>query len=401
MLTGQYSHANGIIANNQPMPKNTVTFATQLQESGYRTAYCGKWHMDQQRDLPGFDFVASLIGQGRYVDCPILLNGQETPTSGWIDDVSTNYAIEFLEKRSKAQPFFLLLGFKSPHEPRGGKNLPEWAQDLYADKQSRSTPNMGLHAIYRVHADDSAENTKLRDEQYEEDRRYMRHVSAMDACIGRVLDAIERTGHADNTIIIVTSDNGYYLGEHGLLDKRSAYEESIRVPLLIRLAGSEVPRGVVNKDNMVLNIDYAPTILDLAGVEALPKADGRSLRPLLAGELPADWRQAFRYEYFKEPAHPSPDVIAVRTTSHKLITYPGHDDWTEVFDLENDPYETRNVVEDKELLEDLRDILARTEDNANLNWRLILIVGNLGFLAVLLWLNWRTRPLCRTPKVGL
>jgi arylsulfatase A-like enzyme len=173
----------------------------------------------------------------------------------------------------------------------------------------------------------------------------MRHITAIDECIGRLLDAVETSGHAEKTIVIVTSDNGYYLGEHGLSDKRSAYEESIRVPLLVRLPGEAAPRGVTS-DEMVLNIDHAPTILDLAGAAPLAEAQGRSLRPLLENETPADWRTAFFYEYFQEGQYATPTILAVRTRTHKLITYPGHDEWTELFDLENDPYETQNLVED-------------------------------------------------------
>ena len=151
-----------------------------------------------------------------------------------------------------------------------------------------------------------------------------------------------------------TSDNGYYLGEHQLGDKRSAYDESLRVPLLVHLPGNDAKRGATS-DALVLNIDYAPTILDFAGAEPLPEAQGRSLRPLLAGETPKDWRTSFLYEYFKEPSYVSPTVLALRTATHKLITYPGHDEWTEVFDLANDPYELKNLVGDEALLKRLRE----------------------------------------------
>lgn len=395
VLTGQYNHANKIVGNDRPLPKETVTFAIRLQEAGYRTAYCGKWHMGRQRDRPGFDFVASFLGQGRYFDCPFFVDGRETPNSGWIDDVSTDYAISFLEKQPIDQPFFLFLGFKSPHEPRGGKNLPAWAQDLYANEHSRPTPNIGAQATFRLGVQNSANDAKQRAERDEGVRSYMRHVTAIDRCVGRLLDAVSRTGHTERTIIIVSSDNGYYLGEHGLSDKRSAYEESMRVPLLIRLPDNNAQRGVVNKHSMVLNIDYAPTILDLAGAKPLPKPDGRSLRPLLNGESPANWRESFRYEYFKELEYASPDVVAFRTTTHKLITYPGHDDWTEVFDLVADPYETQNLVQDSDLLEELRVLLGRSEPVASRDWRLTLILVNSAVLALLLWLGSRQRVLRR------
>ncbi|MEX2308858.1 MAG: sulfatase-like hydrolase/transferase [Pirellulales bacterium] len=373
VLTGRYSHLNGIIGNGQPLPVNTVSLASRLQDAGYRTAYCGKWHMDGQRERPGFDFVASFVGQGRYFDCPILVRGtdnpvrrgnrrtelsvlQQTPTSGWIDDVSTDYAIEFLEKQSNDEPFFLFLGFKSPHGPRGGNNLPERVRSLYAGNASRTVPNVDVQAVYRRGAEPAPADAPRREErQVEGHRAYMRHITAIDHCVGRLLDALDRTGHAEQTVVIVASDNGYYLGEHGLSDKRSAYEESIRVPLMIRLPGDSARRGDTSHA-LVLNIDYAPTILDFAGAEPLPGAQGRSLRPLLEAETRADWRTAFFYEYFKEGQYESPTMLAVRTATHKLITYPGHDEWTELFDLENDPYETKNLVDDAGLLAKMRGV---------------------------------------------
>ncbi len=357
VLTGQYNHLNGIVGNRQPLPVDTTTVATRLQEAGYTTAYFGKWHMDGQRERPGFDFVASFVGQGRYFDCPILLNGTQTPTAGWIDDVSTDFAIEFLKEHSSAAPFFLFLGFKSPHGPRGGDNLPQRVRDLYVGEKSRPVANLDEQPIYRKAnaAATSRPRTAQRqaERQFEAHRAYMRHITAIDECVGRLLDALDETGQAENTLVIVTSDNGYYLGEHGLGDKRTAYEESIRVPLMIRLPGDVTPPAAVD-DAMALNIDYAPTILDFAGADPLPDAQGRSLRPLLVGQSPPDWRTAFFYEYFKEARYAAPTTLAVRTATHKLITYPGHDDWTELFELQSDPYETKNLADDADLLEKLR-----------------------------------------------
>jgi arylsulfatase A-like enzyme len=353
VLTGQYSHANGIIGNSQPMRAGAPTVATRLKDAGYRTGYCGKFHMDSQRQRPGFDYVASFIGQGRYNNCPILLNGKQTQTTGWIDDVSTDYAIKFLEEQSAEIPFFLFLGFKSPHGPRGGENLPQRVRDLYANDESRDVPNVGLRAIFQTDETGDARNGTRRSERAAAGHRaYMRHITAIDGCVGRVLDVLDRAGHAANTYVIVTSDNGYYLGEHDLSDKRSAYEESMRVPLLIRVPGKDGPRGV--RDEMVLNIDHAETILELAGADPLPNTHGRSMRALLGSEIRAPWRNAFLYEYFKEGRYTSPTVLAVRTTTHKLITYPAHDEWTELFGLANDPYETKNLADDANLLKQLQ-----------------------------------------------
>src|SRR4051812_33040942 len=287
VLTSRYSHLNGIIGNSTPMSADTPTLGTQLKEADYSTAYCGKFHMDSQRERPGFDYVASFIGQGKYNDCPILFNGKQTPTHGWIDDVSTDYAIKFIEQQKKENPFFLWLGFKSPHGPRGGENLPERYRDLYAGKESRPVPNLDVPAIF--HEVQQQAPARRKDRQFEGHRAYMQHITAIDDCVGRVLDALESTGHLDDTIIIVASDNGYYLGEHGLSDKRSAYDESMRVPLLVRMPESKTRRGITS-DALVLNIDYAPTILDLAGAPPVPDMQGRSLRPILHGDRPDSWR---------------------------------------------------------------------------------------------------------------
>jgi arylsulfatase A-like enzyme len=227
---------------------------------------------------------------------------------------------------------------------------------LYENDESRSAPNFGLKAIFNEASGRIRPNAPQRpDRALEGHRVYMRHITAIDECVGRVLDALERLGQADNTYVFVTSDNGFYLGEHGLSDKRSAYEESIRVPLLIRVPGEDAPRGV--RDEMVLNIDHAPTILELAGAKSLPDVHGHSMAPLLKGDVPSDWRSAFLYEYFKEGQYASPTVLAARTKTHKLITYPAHDEWTEIFDLANDPYETKNLADDAELVDDLQEVL--------------------------------------------
>lgn len=354
VLTSRYSHLNGIIGNSKPMSPDTPTLGTILHSAGYRTAYVGKFHMDSQRERPGFDYIASFIGQGKYNDCPIILNGKLTPTQGWIDDISTDYAIKFIQQQSKDKPFFLWLGFKSPHGPRGGNSLPERMRSLYEGKESRPVPNLDTPPIFEEALQRKQGSPEVREKrQYEAHRAYMRHITAIDGLVGRVLDALQAAGFADNTIILAASDNGYYLGEHRLDDKRSAYDESLRVPLLMRLPDGLGKRGVTN-DAMVLNIDYGPTILDYAGAPPLPEAQGRSLRPLVNGERPADWRTAFFYEYFKEPQYASPTVLAVRTDTHKLITYPGHDEWTEVFDLVHDPFEMKNLVSDPVLVKELR-----------------------------------------------
>lgn len=368
VLTGRYNHHNGIIGNTQPFPVDAATLATQLRKAGYTTGYFGKFHMGQQTERPGFDKVASFIGQGRYNDCPINLDGNTTPTKGWIDDVTTGYATGWIREQKSDRPFLAFIGFKSPHGPRGGENLPERARNLYADAATRPVPNLSARPPFKPGeaarakaAAGPAVNPAIID--------YMRHIAAIDSCVGTILGALEQSGALDNTIVAFASDNGYYLGEHTLGDKRSAYDESLRVPLLVRLPGRGAPRGITS-DAMVLNIDYAPTFLDYAGAPAIPQVQGRSLRPVLdaAGRVPAAWREAFFYEYFKEAAYESPTVLAVRTATHKLITYPNHEDWTELYDLAADPFELRNLAADSALRARLVAVYEREAAAVGFRW---------------------------------
>ncbi len=342
-LTGRYNHCNGIASNFRPFPTNSVTHATLLRAAGYTTGYIGKWHMDSQRERPGFDYHASFIGHARYVDPPFIVDGKDTPTRGWVDDLSTDYAIAFMRRqKDAAKPWSLVVGFKSPHGPC---EPPARAAKRFAGEQARAVPNLTSPAVY------TGETKKAKSAKASGpvpvSLDYFRCVSAADDCLGRLLDALDELGLASNTVVIYTSDNGYYLGEHGLGDKRSAYDESLRVPLIVRdprLGASTRGRA---RDEMVLNLDLAQSLLDFAGVPAPQEMQGQSWRPLLSGE-PAAWRQSWFYEYFAEKQKNSrvPDITAVRTADAKLITYPGHDDWTELFDLKADPYELRNLFRD-------------------------------------------------------
>jgi arylsulfatase A-like enzyme len=335
-LTGRYNHANGIANNHTPFPETNVTHATLLRAAGYTTGYIGKWHMGPQSGKrPGFDYSASFVGQGKYFDCPIEVNGVATPSQGWVDDVSTDYAIEFM-RQHRAQPFSLVVGFKATHGPF---DPPERARTRFGDAQMRPVPNLGIRPPYRVGPNDPVVKTGATT-----NLRYFRCISAADDNLGRLLAALDELGLAQDTVVVFSSDNGYYLGEHSLGDKRSLYEESIRIPFLARYPRQFPQNRTV--DEMILNLDLAPTWLDLAGVAAPREMQGRSWRPLAAGQRPA-WRQAFLAQYFLENAFPTtPTTVAVRTARAKLIKYPGHDDWTELFDLAADPYETKNLARD-------------------------------------------------------
>ncbi len=342
-LTGRYNHANGVTNNHTIFPVDSVTHATMLRAAGYRTAYIGKWHMANQKgQRPGFDYSASFVGQGNYNDCPVEINGVSTPTKGWVDDVDTAFAIDWM-KENRDRPFSMVVGFKSPHSPRGGKNLPERLRNLYAGETSRPAPNMDATPIYRAPAvDPDKESHGLAENSVHLD--YLRHVTGADENLGKLLNALDDLGLAEDTVVVYSSDNGYYLGEHRLGDKRSLYEESLRVPMLVRYPRLFGKGRVV--DEIVLNIDLAPTFLDLAGVAQPKEMQGASWKSLAAGEHPTDWRQSFLAEYFYEGGVNVPTIVGVRTANAKLVKYPGHAEWTEVFDLAVDPYELKNLAAD-------------------------------------------------------
>ena len=363
-LTSRYSHLNGVANNHTPFPSENVpaTWSSLLQKAGYVTGYIGKFHHGQQSGpRPGFDYSASFIGQGRYTDCPFEINGKLQDTTGWVDDVSTDFALDFLGKNRDKQ-FALAVGYKSAHGPF---QPPPRLTDKYEGKEAGPVPNIGIPAIYAgkfaggtVKTDAKPKKKKADDQPKAKAggsgmlRGYFGCLAAVDENVGRLLARLDELKLADDTVVIFTSDNGYYLGEHNLGDKRSAYEESIRIPMLVRYPKlGDRNRGRTD-DRLVLNLDIAPTILDLAGEKIPASMQGRTWRRLFQDDI-ATGRDAFFYEYFYERSYAIPTVLAVRTHDAKLIKYPGHDDWTELFDLRADPYETKNLVNDpssKELL---------------------------------------------------
>ncbi|MDQ3330927.1 MAG: sulfatase [Planctomycetota bacterium] len=347
-LTGRYNHANGIIDNKTPLPADAVTYASLLRESGYTTGYAGKWHMDGQKgQRPGFDWSASFVGQGRYMDCPVEVNGETTPTKGWIDDVSTDYAIDFIKRQTDAKPFCLVVGYKTPHGPRTKEAVPERLRGSYANQEIAPAVNAAARPPYlEGNAPDAAPRPRRRQRPGDTAPSpvYFELLKGIDENVGRMLTVLEESGRRDDTIVVFTSDNGYFLGDHGVGDKRAAYDESLRIPLLISVPGGGKGRTA---DAMVLNVDLAPTLLDFAGVSVPDAMQGRSLRACLEGDAPDDWRTSFFYEYYEEPPYKVPSIHAVRTANAKLIRYPGHDDWTELFDLKADPYEMHNLIDDQ------------------------------------------------------
>ena len=355
ILTGLYGHANGIVDNRTALAPSTVTIASLLRAAGYRTGYVGKWHMGEQLERPGFEWSASYIGQGSYFDCSFEVDGAPQPTRGWVDDVTTDYAVEFL-RRHRSEPFLLVVGYKSPHGPYKLESVPERARGRHRDVPLEPAPN--ALALPPYEAPEERGWVSGTDDAV---RSYFDLVTALDDSMGRLLDALDALGLSERTLVIFAGDNGYLLGEHGMRAKRAAYEGSIRIPLLVRWPGlGDSARGL-RVDAPVLNVDLAPTLLELAGVEPPAPLHGRSLGGLLEGRG-GPWRSAFFYEFFEERNYRVPTQLALRAADAKLIVYPGRPEWTELFDLASDPGEQRNLAREPDraaLLEEMRSELER------------------------------------------
>ena len=349
-LTGQYTHTNGVMDNGTSFPVDSVTHATLLRDAGYQTAYFGKWHMGNQRERPGFQYSASFVDQGTYQDCPVLVNGVRTPTKGWIDDVSTDFAIDWI-KQNHSKPFSIVLGFKSPHNKRGGPSLPARLRSLYEGKTTRRTPNCDLAAVYHkplTEADKGKERGLSANAVHLD---YLRHIKGIDENLGRLLDSLDDLKLADDTVVVYSSDNGYFLGERGLGDKRALYEEGLRIPFIVRYPRL-FPKGKL-VDEMVINQDLAPTFLDLAGLPAHPAMHGASFKDLARGNKPANWRTSF-LTYYRKELGDTPTCHGIRTETAKLIVYPKNPEWTEVYDLKSDPYELTRLPADGPLAASLK-----------------------------------------------
>ena len=358
ILTGQYSHLNGVTMFNR-FDSGRMTVARLLQQGGYYTGMIGKWHLGS--DPQGFDRWEIFPGQGDYVD-PVLYTatGEKQYTGRYATDVVTELALDFIATRPADKPFFLMMHHKAPHRPWtpnaahgaefAGRTIPEPAT-LWDDYAGRTD---ALHENQQRIANDLTPQdlkqappagltgdalTRWKYQRYMQD--YLATVQSVDDSVGRVLDALDQAGLGRNTIVIYTSDQGFFLGDHGLFDKRFMYEESIRMPFLVRWP-AEIRPGTVS-DAMALNVDFAPTFLDVAGLPASPEMQGRSLRAVLRGRTPPDWRTAMYYRYYHDPGdHNTRAHYGVRTRTHKLIYFWKKDQW-ELFDLVNDPYELHNL----------------------------------------------------------
>ncbi len=391
ILTGTHSHVNGVTTLATPMDNRLQTFPKLLQQAGYQTAIFGKWHLGEgpEHCPTGFDDWAVLPGQGFYFNADFFFKGPDggrrRPVPGYVTDVITDLSLDWLDKRDRNKPFCLLTHHKAPHRQwltdelhaamYCNETLPE-PDNLQDDYRGRAfaavaaAMRVGVHmnpGDLQAEINHSLPEPELRAWAYQRYlKAYLRVVASIDDNVGRMLDYLDADGLAEDTLVIYTSDQGFFLGDHGWYDKRFMYEESLRMPLLLRYP-REVAPGSVNRD-MVSNVDFAPLFTDLAGLPTPAAFQGRSFRPLLRGETPADWRQSLYYRYWMNRAdHNVAAHYGIRTLTHKLIYYyydglelPGtkrgefdpayalegrSPEW-ELFDLVKDPREMNNLADD-------------------------------------------------------
>jgi arylsulfatase A-like enzyme len=388
--TGKYSHLNGFIRNGNTFNGDQQTFPKVLRAGGYQTAIVGKWHLKSTPQ--GYDYFDVLIGQGPYYNPPMKTMGDDGQVvtrqhTGYTTDIITDKTITWLkDQRDTSKPFLLMCQHKAPHRNwQPGPKYLNWLDDvtipepetLWDDYSNRASParNQTMTIARHLSANDlkltaprnlTPEQRAKWDAAYEPKNEafrkaepsmtekelvqwkyqryvkdYLRCVRSVDDGIGRILDYLDESGMADNTVVVYSSDQGWYLGEHGWFDKRWMYEESLKTPLLVRWP-KVVQAGSINND-ITSNLDFAETFLDLAGASIPSDMQGRSLVPLLQGQTPDDWRKSFYYHYYEFPgAHSVARHYGVTNGRQKLIHYYQLDEW-ELFDLEKDPNELTNV----------------------------------------------------------
>jgi arylsulfatase A-like enzyme len=404
VMTGKYSHLNGFYNNNTSrFDGSQPTFPKMLKAAGYQTAVIGKWHLVS--DPTGFDEWHILPGQGVYYNPPMIHNGKRVKHEGYTTDLITDFSLEWLKGRDKSKPFLLMCQQKAPHrewsppirhlghngfipfaEPEtlfddyAGRGKAEHDQDMTIaatmnDVDLKLTPPTGLtpdqrkawdayygprNAAFRKANLQGKDLVRWKYQRYMHD--YLGCVKAVDDGVGRLLKYLDDEGLAENTIVVYSSDQGFYLGEHGWFDKRWIFEESLRSPLLVRWPGVTKPGSSTSR--LVSNIDFAETFLEAAGLPIPADMQGRSLVPLLKGQEPADWRKSFYYEYYEypQPHHVRPHYGVV-TDRYKLVHFYGSDvDVWELFDLKTDPREMRNAIDDPanaKVVSDLKEEVAR------------------------------------------
>jgi len=414
LLTGKYSHLNGQIDNRGEFDGTQMTFPKLLQEEGYETAMIGKWHL---RSAPtGFDYWNVLPGQGNYYNPDFIEMGERKNFKGYVTDLITDFSLNWLKSRDQEKPFCLLLHHKAPHRNwmpdekhlsmYDGTDIPQ-PETFYDDYSTRSDAarqqemsitghmnyawDLKILGMSKSEEEDWGEKSLKRqlerltpeqlsawnsayDPKNEAFRKanlkgkaldnwkyqryikdYLRCIASVDDNIGRVLDYLDEAGFSENTIVVYTSDQGFYLGEHGWFDKRFMYEESLRMPLLIRYP-KEVKEGTVNSD-LVQNLDFAETFLDFGGAQVPEEMQGCSLRPVLQGTAPGDWRESIYYHYYEYPAvHSVKRHYGIRTQRYKLIHFYHDIDAWELYDLKQDPNELNNLYDNPDYSEIVGDL---------------------------------------------
>jgi|RhiMethySRZTD1v2_1073278.scaffolds.fasta_scaffold01837_18 N-acetylglucosamine-6-sulfatase len=364
ILTGLYAHRHRVVDNNNPVPAGTVFFPQYLQQAGYETAFVGKWHMGGERDdpQPGFDYWVSFKGQGTYLPGAngLNVNGNHVPQKGYITDELTDYALDWLKGRQSGKPFMLYLSHKAVHSefiPADRHKDRYKSKPFAAPKTMDPTNHVGSPMWMRnqrnsFHGVDFPYHGNLNIEQYY--KRYAETLLAVDDSIGRVMAFLRDRKLLNSTLVIYMGDNGFAFGEHGLIDKRTAYEESMRVPMLMQCP--DLFKGGSKVSQLVANIDIAPTILEAAGLKAPAGLDGQSFLPVAQGN-PVTWRQTLLYEYYWERNFPqTPTVHALRGNRYKYIHYHGIWDVDELYDLEADPLESRNLIHSQEHQQTAKDL---------------------------------------------
>ncbi|MGM0621874.1 MAG: sulfatase family protein [Bacteroidota bacterium] len=418
LLTGKHTHVNGQINNRVTFDGSQVTFPKLLQKAGYQTAMIGKWHL--KSDPTGFDYWNILPGQGEYYNPDFIEMGEKNQVEGYCTTLTTDFALDWLDGRDSEKPFCLLLHHKAPHrtwqpdtihfDEFRGKTYPV-PDNFFDDYEGRKAAAEQKLSI-RENDMDIRYDLKMQDEQIESRfpgmdhtarmnekqkkaweahynpikkdflernlqgkeldiwkyQRYMQDylacIRSVDENVGRVLDYLKEKGLDENTLVVYTSDQGFYMGEHGWFDKRFMYEESLRTPLLMRLPRGYTAKGEVTE--MVQNIDYAPTFLDFAGVAIPSEIQGESMKPLLAEEKNVEWRDGIYYHYYEFPnEHMVKRHYGIRTGRYKLIHFYNDIDEWELYDLATDPDEMNNLIDSQEhaaLIDSLKTELARLQE---------------------------------------
>ncbi|MCB1230632.1 MAG: sulfatase [Verrucomicrobiae bacterium] len=385
ILTGLYAHNHGVVDNYNPLPKGLTFFPEYLQKAGYETAFIGKWHMGGEVDdpQPGFDHWISFKGQGVYFDDPAKgkvkgrfvpqainsgynIDGDRKSQDGYITDELSQYGLDWLRQRSGEKPWLLYLSHKAVHadfipanrhayqyenepwqQPKSWFELPDQFHDVPMWVKNQRNSRHGVQFAYYTNLDLAT--------YY---RRYCETLLAVDETTGDLLAELEKRGELDDTIVLYLGDNGFQFGEHGLIDKRCAYEESMRIPMLMR--APMFSKGGRTVEEVVANIDIAPTLLEAAGLPVPDHMDGRSFLPLVKGEPDVKWRDYLLYEYYWERNYPqTPTMHALRGDRFKYVRYQGIWDVDELYDLKADEKETHNLINDPEYADTVTKLNAR------------------------------------------